>query len=72
MVLSYLPQKGNSYAIKLTKDAIEQALLYLQNALEITGDNALLYSGMSWAYYQLVNIGGGQEEELNKAEEYAK
>jgi non-specific serine/threonine protein kinase len=36
------------------------------------GDNAELYAGMSQAYYMYANIGVGQEENLERAEEYAK
>jgi TolB-like protein len=56
----------------LTEDAINSAVHYLQNALDIVGENALLYSGMAYAFLQLVNIGAEHEECLIKAEEFAK
>jgi tetratricopeptide (TPR) repeat protein len=36
------------------------------------GENALLYSGMAFAYLQMVNIGVEHDEFLTRAEEYAK
>jgi TolB-like protein len=56
----------------LTEDAIKSAIHYLQNALDIVGENALLYSGMAYAFLQLVNIGAEHEDCLFKAEDYAK
>ena len=35
------------------------------------GDNAQLYSGMAAANYMYANIGMGQEEYIERAEEYA-
>jgi non-specific serine/threonine protein kinase len=55
-----------------TEDSVNRALRYLQNAVDIMGDNALLYSAMAFAYWNLVNIGAKQEDYLAKAEEYAK
>jgi len=57
---------------KGTEDSINHALRYLHNAIDITGDNAFLYSGIAFAYWMLVNIGIKQEDYLVKAEEYAK
>ena len=58
--------------LKFSEDSNNKALKYLQTALEITGDNALLYSGMALAYWNLVNIGAAHEDYLIKSEEYAK
>jgi len=55
-----------------TKDGLDRAVHYLQDGLEIIGENALLYTGLGYAYAQYVNIGVGHEEYVNKAEEYAK
>jgi non-specific serine/threonine protein kinase len=57
---------------KFSEDAINHSLRYLQNAINISGDNPQLYAGMAFAYYNLVNIGAKQEDYLLKAEEYAK
>ena len=64
--------RANEQIMQLTEDSINKGLKYLEVALEITGDNALLYSGIAWAYFQLVNIGLKQEDYIAKAEEYAK
>ena len=57
---------------KMTGDAMTRAIRNLQDALTIIGDNALLYSGMAFAYLQLVNVGVEHEEFLARAEEFAK
>jgi non-specific serine/threonine protein kinase len=64
--------KANAEVNKLTGDAINRAIRNLQNALDIMGDNALLYSGMAYAHLQLVNVGVEHEECLARAEEFAK
>jgi serine/threonine protein kinase/tetratricopeptide (TPR) repeat protein len=53
-------------------DSLDRAVKDLQDALDIAGPNALLYSAMAEAYTQYVNIGAKQEDYLEKAEEYAK
>jgi TolB-like protein len=57
---------------KCTEKSIDQAIRHFQHGLEIVGDNALLYSGMAFGYWQYVNIGLMQEEGLKKAEELVK
>jgi non-specific serine/threonine protein kinase len=52
-------------------DALERALQYLQNGLDIVGENALLYAGMGYVYWQYVNMGFRQEDYVQKAEECA-
>jgi len=64
--------KARAEILILTEDAINRAIQYLKNALDIIGENALLYSGMAFAYLQMVNIGAEHDEFLAKAEEYAK
>jgi tetratricopeptide (TPR) repeat protein len=59
-------------ANSFTKAGIERALEYLQSGLTIIGENALLYSGIAYTYYQSANIGLGQEEETDRAEDYAR
>jgi serine/threonine protein kinase/tetratricopeptide (TPR) repeat protein len=51
--------------------SLNRALQDLQNGIAIIGDNALLYSGLAYAYYQYVNIGVKQEEYIEKAEAHA-
>jgi tetratricopeptide (TPR) repeat protein len=57
--------------LKFSEGSINKALEHLQAALEITGDNPLLYAGMALAYWNLVQIGAAHEDYLIKAEEYA-
>jgi TolB-like protein len=52
--------------------SIDHALQNLQDGITIIGDNALLYAGMAYAYYQYVNIGVRQEEYIEKSEAYAR
>jgi TolB-like protein len=52
--------------------SIDRALQNLQDGITIIGDNALLYAGMAYAYYQYVNIGARQEEYIEKSETYAR
>jgi TolB-like protein/Tfp pilus assembly protein PilF len=56
---------------KTTEKAIQEALRDLQLALEIVGENALLYCGMSYAYLWLANIGIAIEKNLAQCEAYA-
>jgi non-specific serine/threonine protein kinase len=64
--------KARQEIYTFTKDGLDRAVHYLQDGLEIIGENALLYAGLGYTYAQYVNIGIGHEEYVNKAEEYAK
>jgi serine/threonine protein kinase/lipopolysaccharide biosynthesis regulator YciM len=64
--------KASEEITKFSEDAINNALQYLQNAVDIIGDNALLYSSIAFAYWNLVNIGVEHEDYLDKAEEFAQ
>lgn len=64
--------KANAEIFKFTEEAINRAIRYLRNALDIIGDNTLLHSGLAFAYFNLVNIGAKHEEYLVKAEEHVK
>jgi non-specific serine/threonine protein kinase len=66
----YLKAKHDVWSF--TKEGTERAVQYLQNALDILGDNANLYAGLGLAYFQLVNLGIKQEEYLEKARGYAQ
>ena len=66
----YLKAKHDVWTF--TKEGTERAVQYLQNALDILGENATLYAGLGLAYFQLVNLGVKQEEYLDKAREYAQ
>jgi len=55
-----------------TEDSISRALKYLQEALDIVGDNVLLYAAIAEAYFYLPHTGkGDQDTSLRKMEEYA-
>lgn len=51
---------------------LDRGMKYLQNALEIIGDNAAVHAGMAMALFQKVNMGLGQEETLALAKEHAE
>ena len=53
-----------------TPDAMDRAIKYIENGLEIIGENAHLYAGLGYIYWFCVNIGMG--EFLQKAEENAE
>ena len=64
--------KANAEILRFTEDALNRALLSLQSALDMIGDNALLFSAMAYVHWQYVNIGVRHEESIEKSEEYAK
>jgi len=64
--------KANAEILRFTESSLGSARLYLQKGLDILGDNALLYSAMSFVYWQYVNIGAAQEDYIAKAEEFAQ
>lgn len=66
----YLRARQESWLF--TPDALERATQYLQNGLDIIGDNALLYAGMGYVHSQFVNMGLEAESNIVKAEEYAE
>jgi serine/threonine protein kinase/lipoprotein NlpI len=64
--------RANHEIWRFREDSLDRAVQNLQNGIDIIGDNALLYSGMAWAYWQYVNIGAKQEDYLARAKDYAK
>jgi non-specific serine/threonine protein kinase len=64
--------RAHQEIFKFTEVAIKQAIRYLKNALDIMGENAFLYSGLAFAYFNLVNIGAEQEDHIVKAEEFVR
>jgi len=64
--------KASYEAARSREDSLDRAVQYLQNGIDLIGDNALLYTGMAHAYFQYVNIGAKQEDYIAKAEDYAK
>ena len=63
--------KANAEVEKMTAEAIKRAIEYLRRALDVMGDNAVLYAGLAWACFQLVNVGAEHDEFLAQAKEYA-
>jgi serine/threonine-protein kinase len=53
-----------------TVDGTRRAIQHLESALEIVGENVLLFTGMAYAQYQRANLGIAQEEAIALAEEY--
>jgi non-specific serine/threonine protein kinase len=64
--------RANQELVHMTEEALERALTHLRNGLEVVGENALLYAGMAYVYWQYVNIGARQEDYVEKAEEYVR
>ncbi len=53
-------------------DALDRAVQYLQNGLEIIGENAYLFAGMGYVYSQFVNMGLEAESNIVRAKKYAE
>ena len=49
--------------------SLNRALKLLQDALEMIGEEALLYAGMGYVYFQYVNMGIKQESYIKKLED---
>jgi len=66
---SYL--KAMRQLFRFDEKSVDTAITFLQDGIEIMGDNALFYAGLARAYSQKVNIGAGQEDDFEKASNYA-
>ena len=64
--------RARSLTWRGNKEAIDEAVRTLEAGLRIVGENALLYAGLGYAYWEYVRFGVKQEEALAKAEEYAR
>jgi serine/threonine protein kinase/tetratricopeptide (TPR) repeat protein len=64
--------KASHQIIRFDEKSLDSAFVYLQGAIDIMGDNAELYAGLAWACWQYGNMGMGQEDYFQRAEEYAK
>jgi non-specific serine/threonine protein kinase len=53
-----------------SKERISLGLKLMEEGIEITGPNAIIYTGIALAYFQFGNIGIDQEENFRKSEEY--
>jgi len=56
---------------RFSEDGINRALVSLQNALDLVGENPRLFALMGYAHFQYVNAGIKQEEHFEIAAEYA-
>lgn len=54
------------------KERIEIGLNLLQKGLDIAGENALIFAGMAFAYFQYVNAGIDQEKNIKNAEHFVR
>jgi tetratricopeptide (TPR) repeat protein len=66
----YLRAKASSFEFSV--EGVHRAIQHLDDGLRMIGANALLYSGLAFAYMQLVNIGSEHEESLAKAHQYVE
>jgi serine/threonine protein kinase/tetratricopeptide (TPR) repeat protein len=64
--------KSRSMLYSGTEDGIKQGIAFLDRGYDIVGDSAMIFSGIAWGYWQLVNAGFGQDEYVSKAVEYAQ
>jgi len=65
--------KGQYELMKWTEDGLLTSLRHFQKALDITGENAVVYAGIAYSHYQFINMGYEfDEDHLKKAEHYAK
>jgi len=65
--------KARQEILKWTEAGLEKALRYLQSGLEVVGENAFLYAGMAYVYFQYFNLGlkeGGHNRK--QAEDYVR
>ena len=64
--------RAYSEILSWTKEKISLGLKLMEEGIEITGPNAIIYSGIAFAYFQFANIGLDQEENIRKSEEFVK
>ena len=64
--------KAQRQIMRFNEKSLDSALVFLQAAIDIMGDNAQLFAGMASVYRQYANIGIRQEDYLEKAEAYAR
>jgi non-specific serine/threonine protein kinase len=62
--------KAIAEIVKFTERGTKEAERFLHNALDLVGENALLYAALASTKLNLANIGIGHEESLADAERY--
>jgi len=58
--------------MSFTEGRMAHGLKLLKKGLEISGENAVIYSGLAFAYFQYVNLGIEREKNAERAEEYVQ
>ncbi|MCK5701393.1 MAG: hypothetical protein KAI29_09580, partial [Cyclobacteriaceae bacterium] len=56
--------------ISFSVERLESALNLLHKGIEIIGENAVIYAGIAYTYFQYVNLGIEQEKHIKIAEEF--
>jgi serine/threonine protein kinase len=65
--------KARQEIFKWTEAGLGNALKYLRNGLEIVGENALLYGGIAYVYFQYFNLGlKGEGDNRKQAEDHVR
>jgi TolB-like protein len=54
--------------VSMSKERLEHGLALLQKGLDVTGENAVIYAGMAFGYFQYANLGIEHEGNIKKAE----
>jgi non-specific serine/threonine protein kinase len=57
-------------SMSFSKDRLEHALNLLHKGIDIIGENAVMYAGIAFTYFQYANLGTEQEKHIKKAEEF--
>jgi TolB-like protein/lipoprotein NlpI len=58
--------------MSMSLERLEHGLNLLQKGLDIAGENAVIYAGMAFGYFQYVNLGVEHERNIKKAEEFVQ
>jgi len=56
--------------MSMSLERLENGLNLLKKGLDIAGENAVIYAGMAFGYFQYVNLGVDHEKNIEKAEEF--
>ena len=58
--------------MSMSLERLENGLNLLQKGLDIAGENAVIYAGIAFGYFQYVNLGIEHEKNIEKAEEFVQ
>ena len=58
--------------MSMSLERLENGLNLLQKGLDVAGENAVIYAGIAFGYFQYVNLGVDHEKNIDKAEEIIK